>query len=174
VGTLEPRKNVARLLEAYKQLDPALQAAWPLLLVGDKGWLTETLAASLEQQSQVRWLGYVPDEDMPGLYQAAGVFVYVSLFEGFGMPVLEAMVNGVPVLTSNVSSMPEVAGDAALLVNPLSIDDIADSLRTLLQDESLRQALAVAGQERAQRFNWKESARRLVDIGETLVSGDNV
>lgn len=168
VGTLEPRKNVARLLDAYKSLDQDLRRAWPLLLVGDKGWLTEELAQILASENHVRWLGYVPDEDMAGLYQAASVFVYVSLFEGFGMPLLEAMVNGTPVLTSNVSSMPEVAGEAAMLVNPLSVDDIADSLRTLLQDENQRQVLAVAGQERAQWFNWKESARRLLDIGETL------
>ncbi len=170
VGTLEPRKNVARLLEAYKQLDPALQAAWPLLLVGDKGWLTEELVITLEQKSAIRWLGYVPDEDMPGLYQAAGVFVYVSLFEGFGMPVLEAMVNGVPVLTSNASSMPEVAGNAALLTDPLSVDAIADSLRNLLQNRALRERLAVAGRERAQQFDWKVSARSLLELCETLNS----
>lgn len=164
VGTLEPRKNVARLLQAYQMLELGLQQAWPLLLVGDKGWLTEALAETLEQTSQVRWLGFVPDEDMPGLYQAAGVFVYVSLFEGFGMPVLEAMGHGVPVLTSGVSSMPEVAGNAALLTDPLSVDAIADSLRNLIRDEALRKRLATAGRERAQQFDWTASARRLLDI----------
>lgn len=168
VGTLEPRKNVARLLAAYKSLEPELQQAWPLLLVGDKGWLTETLASSLEQESQVRWLGYVPDEDMWGLHQAAGVFVYVSLFEGFGMPVLEAMCSGVPVLTSKVSSMPEVAGAAAMLVNPLSVDDIADSLRTLLQDDDLRFALAASGVARASQFSWQLSASHFLDCCETI------
>lgn len=170
VGTLEPRKNVARLLQAYQQLDLALQQAWPLLLVGDKGWLTEELAATLQQQSHVRWLGFVPDADMPGLYQAAGVFAYVSLFEGFGMPVLEAMGYGVPVLTSNTSSMPEVAGNAALLTDPLSVDAIADSLRNLLQNRALRERLAVAGRERAQQFDWKASARSLLELCETLNS----
>ncbi len=168
VGTLEPRKNVARLLEAYQRLAPDLQAAWPLLLVGDKGWLTEELAATLDNDDNVRWLGYVPDEDMSGLYQCAGVFAYVSLFEGFGMPVLEAMASGVPVLTSNISSMPEVAGSAAVLVDPLSVDDIADSLRTLLQDECLRNTLALAGRERALQFEWKTSALRLLELCETL------
>lgn len=168
VGTLEPRKNVARLLAAYKSLEPEWQSAWPLLLVGDKGWLTEELAAGLEQETNIRWLGFVPDADMPALYRQAGVFAYVSLFEGFGMPVLEAMGHGVPVLTSNTSSMPEVAGDAALLTDPLSVDAIADSLRTLLQDDDLRDALAIAGRERAQQFDWKASARRLLDICETL------
>lgn len=170
VGTLEPRKNVARLLQAYQQLDLALQQAWPLLLVGDKGWLTEELAVTLQQQSHVRWLGFVPDADMPSLYQVAGVFAYVSLFEGFGMPVLEAMGHGVPVLTSNTSSMPEVAGNAALLTDPLSVDAIADSLRNLLQNRALRERLAVAGRERAQQFDWKASARSLLELCETLNS----
>ncbi|UJS24354.1 glycosyltransferase family 4 protein [Thiothrix winogradskyi] len=168
VGTLEPRKNVARLLEAYKQLEPALQAAWPLLLVGDSGWLTQTLAATLAQESHVRWIGYVPDADMTGLYQAAGVFAYVSLFEGFGMPVLEAMTNGVPVLTSNSSSLPEVAGGAAILVNPLSVDDIADSLRTLLLDDDLRLALKALGVARANQFSWQVSASHFLDCCETI------
>lgn len=164
VGTLEPRKNVARLVEAYGTLEPDLQGDWPLLLAGDKGWLTEDLAKTLQQQTNIRWLGFVPDEDMPALYEAAGIFAYVSLFEGFGMPVLEAMSYGVPVLTSNISSMPEVAGDAALLTDPLSIDDIADSLRNLIQNEALRERLAVAGREQAQQFGWKVSANRLLDI----------
>ena len=168
VGTLEPRKNVARLLVAYQQLAPTLRAAWPLILVGDKGWLTETLLATLPQEGAIRWLGYVPDADMAGLYQAAGVFVYVSLFEGFGMPVLEAMANGVPVLTSNVSSLPEVAGGAAMLVNPLSVDDIADSLRTLLQDDDLRFALAALGVARASQFSWQLSASHFLDCCETI------
>lgn len=168
VGTLEPRKNVARLLEAYKRLEPALQAAWPLLLAGDAGWLTQTLAATLAQESHVRWIGYVPDADMPGLYQAADVFVYVSLFEGFGMPVLEAMTNGVPVLTSNSSSLPEVAGGAAMLVNPLSVDDIADSLRTLLLDDDLRLRLKTLGLSRADQFSWQVSASHFLDCCETI------
>jgi alpha-1,3-rhamnosyl/mannosyltransferase len=168
VGTLEPRKNVARLLEAYQQLSPDLQAAWPLVLVGDKGWLTETLAATLSQAGNIRWLGYVPDADMAGLYQAAGVFVYVSLFEGFGMPVLEAMTHGVPVLTSNVSSLPEVAGGAAMLVNPLSVGDIADSLRTLLLDDDRRLALVALGRARASQFSWQGSASHFLDCCETI------
>jgi alpha-1,3-rhamnosyl/mannosyltransferase len=148
-------------------LSPDLQAAWPLVLVGDKGWLTETLAATLAQASNIRWLGYVPDADMAGLYQAASVFVYVSLFEGFGMPVLEAMTHGVPVLTSNVSSLPEVAGGAAMLVNPLSVGDIADSLRTLLLDDDRRLALAALGRARASQFSWQGSASHFLDCCET-------
>lgn len=170
VGTLEPRKNVARLLAAFQSLEPELQRNWPLLLAGDQGWLTGELAARLQQEANVRWLGFVPDEDMPGLYQAAGVFAYVSLFEGFGMPVLEAMGYGVPVLTSNLSSLPEAAGGAALLADPLSTSAIADSLRQLLQDRALRERLAAAGRKRAQQFDWKDSARRLLDICETLNS----
>lgn len=164
VGTLEPRKNLTHLLQAYQQLPHELQQAWPLVLAGDKGWLSTEFAAQLQQQPQVRWLGFVPDTDMPGLYQAAGVFVYVSLFEGFGMPVLEAMQHGVPVLTSNTSSLPEVVGDAAILTDPLSVAAIAASLCSLLQDQALRKQLSVAGQARAQQFNWQESARRLLDV----------
>ena len=164
VGTLEPRKNVERLLNAYMDLPANVQAQYPLLLVGSQGWLTQELVQRLNALSTIRWLGYIADEDMPTLYRCASVFVYVSLFEGFGMPVLEAMTCGVPVLTSNVSSLPEVAGNAALLVDPTNVPAIKQGLLTLLQDEGLRQRLAALGLTRSTAYNWAVSANQLIDV----------
>lgn len=162
VGTLEPRKNTLRLLEAYSGLAAEVQAQWPLLLVGGKGWLTEEITASLQQSPNVRWLGYIPDEDMPSLYQCADIFAYISLFEGFGMPILEAMASGTAVITSDSSSMPEVAGDAAILVQPTSVASIQEGLGRLLQDAALRTRLSAEGRSRATQFNWHKSAKRML------------
>ena len=168
VGTLEPRKNVPRLLEAYASLPETVLAECPLLLVGSQGWLTQELAQKLGTLQYVRWLGYVPDQDMPYLYRAATVFAYVSLFEGFGMPALEAMCCGVPVLTSTSSSLPEVTGQAALRVDPLSVSAIAQGLTDLMQDEGLRKKLSTLSLLQAKQFDWQVSANRLLDLCASL------
>jgi len=163
VGTMEPRKNLPRLLRAFSRLPQSLRENCPLVLAGGDGWRTgefDRVLGSLEP-GLVRRLGYVGREDLPGLYSAATAFAYPSLYEGFGMPVLEAMASGTPVLTSSVSAMPEVAGGAARLVDPRAVDDIVDGLRELLEDAGGRASMAAAGLRVAARHSWERSYRRL-------------
>lgn len=162
VGTLEPRKNLARLIDAWATLPEGLRDRHPLVLVGGRGWKLDALDARLETPGvadAVRRLGVVEDGDLPALYRAAGAFVYPSLAEGFGFPVLEAMTCGAPVLTSRASCLPEVAGDAALLVDPTDAEAIRDGLRRLLTDDALTHTLRAAGPPHAARFSWRRAAR---------------
>ncbi|CAO1661497.1 glycosyltransferase family 4 protein [Salinicola sp. NYA28a] len=166
VATLEPRKNLSRLLQAYRTLPAGLRQSCPLLLVGRRGWLDEGLRKqvdTMQASGEVRWLGYVPNADLPGLMAGATVMAYPSLYEGFGMPVLEALACGTPVLTSQTASLPEVAGSAAVYVEPTSVDSIRQGLHTLLDDSSLRERLRQEGPARAQHFSWTSSADRLKD-----------
>lgn len=167
VATLEPRKNLARLLLAYGQMDARLRAAHPLVIVGVSGWLTgeiERLVAPLEAAGLVRRLGYVHEQDLPYLYAGAHAFAFPSLYEGFGLPPLEAMASGVPVLVSNGSSMAEVVGDAGLLVDPYDIEQLADKLGQLLVDGEFRQRASRRGLERAGEFTWGRSVDRAVEV----------
>ena len=171
-GTIEPRKNLPRLFEAMACLPAALRV--PLVVAGKPGWLYESTYAAVEQWGlvgEVHFLGFVPDEDLPALYNLALAEVYPSLYEGFGLPPLEAMACGTPVLTSAVASLPEVVGEAAVLVDPLDVGSIAAGLRRLLEDEDLRQRLREAGLERARPFTWERSARQLLGIMRRLVGG---
>jgi len=143
VSCLEPRKNLARLFQAFDR--SGLWRDFQLILAGPKGWHFEKLEEiwnSLRCKNRIRWLNYVPDDELPVLYSGASFFVYPSIMEGFGLPILEAMSVGCPVLTSNVSSMPEVAGEAALFIDPYDIDSIADGLQRLAADSGLRAKLA--------------------------------
>jgi glycosyltransferase involved in cell wall biosynthesis len=163
VGTVQPRKNLARLIEAFALLAPSGSGGGdPLLVIaGKRGWLSEGIerrAAELGVAEQVRFTGYVPNEALPGLMAGALAFVFPSLYEGFGLPVLEAMAAGAPVLTSNSSSLPEVAGDAALLVDPLDTAAIAEGLRRLAHDPDLRAELRLRGARRAAEFTWERCA----------------
>jgi glycosyltransferase involved in cell wall biosynthesis len=168
-GTLEPRKNLPRLIEAFAGLDPETRRGWTLVLAGAAGWETDlTFAAAAAHQDLVRTLGYVPDEDLPSLYREAEVFCYPSLYEGFGIPVLEAMQSGTPVLTSSVSSMPEVGGDAALYADPRDVSDISRGLQELLSDPDLRRRCAAAGLIQATHFDWAQTARRVLMTLEAL------
>jgi glycosyltransferase involved in cell wall biosynthesis len=165
VGTLEPRKNLPALIAAFAALPPAVRDAHELVLVGAIGWDTdETLAAVAQHRSLVRQLGHVPDEDLAALYRGAALFAYPSLYEGFGLPVLEAMAAGAPVLTSNLSSLPEVAGDAALYVDPRDVGSIAGGLERGLTDRDAAAALAARGRERAAAFSWDRHAREMLDV----------
>jgi glycosyltransferase involved in cell wall biosynthesis len=163
VGTLEPRKNVARLIDAYAQLpshDP------PLLLVGGKGWLYDAILRRVEELNltdKVHFVGYVPGEELPWWYNAADLFVYPSVYEGFGLPPLEAMACGAPVITSNISSLPEVVGEAGLLIDPEDIQAMAEAMERVLADEDLPEAMRAAGLAQARRFSWQEAARHTVD-----------
>ncbi len=166
IGTIQPRKNYARLVEALQKLGEAYSDIH-LVIAGGKGWLESPIyqvVHTLKMEDRVHFTGFVADEDVPSLYSGAILTAYPSLYEGFGFPVLESMACDTPVLTSNVSSLPEVAGDAALMVDPYNVDDIAEGLRRLLDDESLRQKLIAAGREQIKRFNWQSSAQQLLQI----------
>ncbi len=138
-----------------------------LVIVGGKGWLYQEIFETVERLGvgdRVRFLGFVPDEDLPALYNAAEVFALPSLYEGFGLPVLEALACGTPVVTSNVSSLPEVAGDAALLVSPHDVEDLAQALHRLVTDQELRTTLRRRGLAQAQRFTWQRAAETVLGI----------
>jgi alpha-1,3-rhamnosyl/mannosyltransferase len=171
VATQEPRKNLARLARAYAALPAALRTRHPLVIVGARGWLNQDLErvlAPLEARGEVRRLGYVAEAELPLLYAGAHAFAFPSLYEGFGLPVLEAMASGVPVLTSNVSSLPEVARDAAgalaLTVDPLDEVALREGLLRLLEDASWREDAAARGAERGAGFTWSRCVEATVDV----------
>ena len=167
VGTLEPRKNLALAIRAWASLPAEVRVARPLVVAGMKGWLNDsliTLVEKLEREGAVRFLGYVDQHDLPFLYAGALAMAYPSRYEGFGLPVVEAMACGVPVVTSNASCLPEVAGDAALLVDPDDEAAMAGALRSLVEDAALRDRLSSAGLARAREFTWTRCAERTVEI----------
>jgi len=173
VATLEPRKNLVSLLRAYRQLTPALRRRYPLVLAGAPGWHSSPLAAELRQiGDSVRLLGYLPARDLPHVYAGAAAFALVSLFEGFGLPALEAMASGAALLSSQRSALPEVAGEAALYVEPEDIDDIARKLTRLLEDARLRETLSSAGIERARPFRWQDCVDRTVAVYHRAAAGN--
>lgn len=156
VGAIQRRKNTIRLVEAFEQLEPG----WKLVLAGSSGFDSEVALDRIRRsprREDIQVLGYVPDSELEELYQRASIFAFPSLDEGFGMPVLDAMARGVPVLTSNVSALPEVAGDAALLVDPHDVTAIAGGLLRLTADTALREQLTRAGLRRVQEFSWEKS-----------------
>lgn len=161
VGTIEPRKNLATLLDAYENLPHALRQRWPLVVVGSRGWNSEALHARMAvaaTQGWLRYLSFVPQQDLPLLYAGAHLFVFPSLYEGFGLPPLEAMASGVPVVCSQVSSLPGVVGDAALLFDPHDVQALGLALRQGLEDASWRAGARSAGLARAQAFTWRATA----------------
>jgi glycosyltransferase involved in cell wall biosynthesis len=162
-GTLEPRKNMARTLQAFAALPGELRERYEVVTIGAAGWETgEVLAGIAASGVPVRSLGYVPDEDLPGLYAAAELVAYVSIYEGFGLPVLEALAAGTAVLTADVSSLPEVGGDAVYYADPRDVGSIRDAFERLLSDDALRAELAARGPERASRFTWARTAAETV------------
>ncbi|TIX02445.1 MAG: glycosyltransferase family 4 protein [Mesorhizobium sp.] len=166
VGTLEPRKNLERLLMAYAALAPDLRRAFPLAIVGARGWRQRSIAdlvAELDLTESVNVLGFVSESVLDSLYRHCRFVAFPSLYEGFGFPIIEANRVGKPVLTSTNSSMIEVAGDAGMLVDPFDISSIADGLFRLLTDEPLYEALSARTRPNAARFDWTNSAQRLVD-----------
>lgn len=170
VGTVQPRKNLVRVIEAFADASRRLAGAGiaPVLVIaGKRGWLSEGIArraAELGIAGRVRFAGYVADDDLPTLYREALAFVFPSLYEGFGMPVLEAMACGTPVLTSNSSSLPEVAGNAALVVDPLDTGAITEGMVCLACDAALRQELRQRGYQRAAQFTWDRCAEETLRV----------
>jgi glycosyltransferase involved in cell wall biosynthesis len=165
VGTLEPRKNHVRLIRGFAQLLPR-NPDLRLVLVGGKGWLYEDVYAEVSRlnlQDRVIFPGFVTDADLPALYSLASIFAYPSLYEGFGLPVLEAMACGTPVVCSSASSLPEVAGDAALLADPTDVDALTHALDEALTNDPLRAELRRRGAAQAARFTWPAAARTLLD-----------
>lgn len=174
VGSIQPRKNLVRLMAAYSHLRRrSPQAKLPrLVLVGKCAWLyNETLRSidELELQKSVTLTGYVPESDLPGLYSGALCFVYPSYFEGFGLPPLEAMKCGAAVIVGNKTSLPEVVGDAAVLVDPFDVSAIGSAIESVITDSSLRASLQAKGLERAKLFDWRETARKTLAIYEKVV-----
>lgn len=164
VGTLEPRKNLPRLVDAYRLLPSELQDAHPLVIVGARGWRTgETLAALRSLGQRCILLGHVSDADLAELYRRCAVFCYPSLGEGFGLPVLEAMAAGAAVLTSSVSSLPEVGGDAVEYADPWMVSEIAGALEGLLRSPDRRRQLGMRAAERSGRFSWRRTAELVLE-----------
>ena len=166
VGTLEPRKGVDLLLDAWTRLPLPLRTEFPLVLVGSSGWRNQDMLGrvrELELTHGLRWLQYVPNSDLPLLYAGAATFAYPSLYEGFGLPVLEAMASGVPVVCTAGTSMAEFAGEAPLLFEQGNVDELSDCLRRLLDDSSLRQQRSAVGHHLASDFTWQRFAARTCD-----------
>jgi len=172
VSTLEPRKNVVRLIQAFERLKTDHRIDHELVLVGQKGWqfepIFEAIAAS-PWQHHIRHLDYLSDAEVAYCYANADVFAYPSLYEGFGLPVLEAMTLGCPVVTASTSSLPEVAGDAALLVDPTSVEELAEALWQVIGDRTLRQSLIAQGHRQAAKFSWTCTAKATLDAYRSLL-----
>lgn len=168
VGAIEPRKNLATLLDAWGGLRPDLRNAFDLVTAGPMGWADRALRDRI--RAETTYLGYVPESELPGLTAGAAAFVYPSLYEGFGFPVAQAMAAGVPVVTSNVSSLPEIAGEGALLIDPRSESELAAALTRLLESETLRAELGKQGRARAQNYRWERCAAESLEFFRRIAS----
>lgn len=172
VGTIEPRKNVDTLLDAWHLVRPGIRDAFDLMIIGATGWgSARTLTRLNASAESVRYRGYVDERELPGITAGASAFVYPSLYEGFGFPVAQAMACGVPVITSNTSCLPEIAGDGALLVDPRSPVEIASALDRLLTSPSLSASVGEQGRLRAKRYRWSTCAQRSLEFFRTVITG---
>ena len=172
IGQIQhPNKNLVGLLHAFARIKPSFDKPYKLVFVGKEHLSSEIVyktAGELNLTKDVVFTGYVPTEDLPFFYNAAEVFVYPSLYEGFGIPVVEAMACGCPVITSNRSSLPEVSGDAGLLVDPDDVDEIAEAMLKVLTDSAKREQMIEKGFEQIKKFSWKDSAKKTIDIFESI------
>lgn len=174
VGTIEPRKNLIGLFKAYALLPPKLQSQYPLVVVGVKGWNTgETFEVlkTLKLTEKVKFLGFASDSLLARLYKEAAVFVYPSLYEGFGLPVLEALIFGVPVVTANTSSLTEVAGKAAALIDPEDPKSIAKALQRLLEAKFERELLKKEAVGQVKKFSWEKAAKETIKVCQEVARG---
>ena len=161
VGTIHPRKNLERLIQSFERIAPG-EPDLQLVLCGKSGWRGSEILDRARRSpfsQRIRHLGYIPAEDMPALYSAATVTAFISLYEGFGLPALESMACGSPVVAADRSALPEICADSALLVDPFDTAEIAGGIRRLLHDQGLRQSLTESGKKRARLFTWQRCAR---------------
>lgn len=173
VGTIEPRKNLETLLDAYSMLPLSARQQWPLVMIGYRGWRSEQLHARIEAaiaEGWARYLGFADAAELPLFFAGARLFVFPSLYEGFGLPVLEAMASGVPVVCSNSSSLPEVAGDAAAMCEPKDVDTLSSLIKAGLEDEQWRSNAKRKGLEHASSFSWQRCAEETVAVYRKVIS----
>lgn len=170
-GTIEPRKNILTLLKAYDRLSVAEKHAYPLVISGYRGWENSELFRLFDKGTREGWLkylGFVPGKDLPLLYSAATSFVFPSIYEGFGLPVLEAMASGTPVICSNATSLPEVVGDAALMHDPQDIDTLTLALKRMIDDAEKKRLMVESGLNRARLFSWSNCAEKTIEAYEQV------
>jgi len=173
VGTLEPRKNIPTLIDAFSKLPQEVQKGYPLVLVGMRGWLTSSIEAKMRplvEKGLVKALGFVADAQMPMLYSGAAAFIFPSLYEGFGLPPLEAMACGAPVIVSNSSSIPEVVGDAGVSLDPMDVDGIAEAMCRMVDDYAWRMECSVKGVQRASSFSWQRTGSETIAVYRHVLS----
>jgi len=170
VGSIEPRKNLKNLLYAYMNLEESFRKEFKLVLVGFKGWENDELMKMLKNlKSDVLYIGYVPENELGKFYNLARVLVYPTLYEGFGLPALEAMACGCPVIASNVASLPEICGQAGYYINPYEVKSITEGIDKVLKDDDLRNSLIGKGLERCKQFSWEKSARDHLKVFEEVM-----
>lgn len=171
IGTLNPRKNLEFLIRAFAEANRQSRAAWKLVITGKKGWYYEGLFAAVEElglRDRVVFTGYIDEEDKPLLYNAASIFAFPSLYEGAGLPPLEAMRCGTPVISSNTSSLPEMIGKGGILISPYNLDDWVRSLVRLMKNEVEREKLVQKGLRQAQKFSWRKTAQETIKVYEKV------
>lgn len=171
-GTIQPKKNIARLIEAFLRLPKDIQADYPLVIVGKIGWETEQSLAAIQKLRASQhgyWVDYVSTEDLRALFQSATLYVYPSLHEGFGLTLLEAFASKTPVVTSNISALPETANGAAYLIDPYDIDAISEAIKTLLANRNLCDVLTKKGYARAKEFSWGKCAEETLLVYKTIL-----
>lgn len=170
VGSIEPRKNLLNLLKAYHLLEDEIKDTYPLILVGFKGWENKEIMQEIEKEKKhIRYLGYLSDEELAHVYNLATLFIYPSLYEGFGIPPLEAMASATAVISSDTSSLPEVCGDAAMYINPNKCEEITQSIQLLLSNKNKREELIEKGLQRVKEFTWEKSAKKHLEVFENLL-----
>jgi len=172
VGTLQPRKNIVRLIEAFSRIKDKHKDL-KLVIVGKKGWLFNEILKAPEKygvEKDVEFLEYVTDNEMPNLYKNAECFVLPSLYEGFGLPVLDAMKNGCPVILSNISSLPEAGGNAALYIDPENVNDISEKIDKVLTDKKIRSDMIKKGYEQVKKFSWEKTAKETLRVLEGIAN----
>lgn len=170
VGSIEPRKNLVGLLKAYNHLNKEFKKEYKLVLAGFKGWENKEIMELIEQSKEnIHYLGFISDDELAKVYNLASCFVFPSFYEGFGLPVLEAMACGAPVVCSNTTSLPEVGGDAVIYCNPHDIYDIKEKMKMVLNDKNIQQKMIEKGLKRVKQFTWEKSAYQHIEIFKSLV-----
>lgn len=169
VGTIEPRKNHIRLIKAFELLKKEYKEEIKLVIVGQKGWLYQNIMKEIETNKDIIYLGYLTKEELLIFYQKASVFIYPSLYEGFGLPLLEAMKCGVPIISSHLDVIKEVVDDAAILINPEKIEEIKEAMYKILTCQNIKDKLVAKGLERVKKFSWKKTAQETLKVYNELV-----